>query len=189
MSTMAGRERGFDRDEVPDQATRASWRDGHRATRVADLTATTGVTPPGPCAAFGGERALFAEAVTRYRATCGAFTTRALEEEPTGPRAVERIRDEAATGCTTPGRPPGCPVLGAPGLRDERERAGQGPVAGIRHDVVHGVLPGDTDASAPAAFVAATTGGMSAPTRDGASGDELRRVARTTLLARPAPVP
>lgn len=184
-----GRKRGFDRDEVLDQVVRAFWRDGYRATSVADLTETTGVNPPSLYAAFGDKRALFAEAVTRYQATYGSFTARALEEEPTARRAVERILDEAATEYTTPGRPKGCLVLSAPELHDLRDQAVRAVEAKIRHDVATAALPAGTDAHRLAGFVAAVVRGMSSLARDGATRAELHDVARTAVAAWPAPVP
>ncbi|XVS65147.1 TetR/AcrR family transcriptional regulator [Actinosynnema sp. CA-299493] len=189
MGAVVGRKRGFDRDDVLDQVTRAFWRDGYQATSVADLTATTGVNPPSLYAAFGDKRALFAEAVARYQQTYGAFTARALEEEPTARRAVERILTEAAIEYTTADRPKGCLILSAPELDDLRDQAGQAVEAKIRHDVATGALPAGTDARRLAVFVAATVRGMSSLARDGATRAELHDVARTALSAWPAPVP
>jgi AcrR family transcriptional regulator len=189
MSAMVGRKRGFDRDEVLDQVTRAFWRDGYQATSVADLTATTGVNPPSLYAAFGDKHALFTEAVTRYQQTYGAFTTRALEEEPTARQAVERVLTEAAIEYTTPDRPKGCLVLSAPELNGLREQAIRAFEGKIRHDVATGALPAGTDAHRLALFVAATVRGMSSLARDGATRAELHDVARTALSVWPAPVP
>lgn len=189
MSRMVGRKRGFDRDDVLDQVTRAFWRNGFQATSVADLTGTTGVNPPSLYAAFGDKRTLFAEAVSRYQATYGAFTKRALEEEPTARHAVERILNEAAIEYTTPERPKGCLILSSPELHDLRDQARQAFEAKIRHDVATGALPAGADAHRLALFVAATVRGMSSLARDGATREELRDVARTALSAWPAPVP
>jgi AcrR family transcriptional regulator len=189
MSAMVGRKRGFDRDEVLDQVTRAFWRDGYQATSVADLTATTGVNPPSLYAAFGDKHALFTEAVARYQQTYGAFTTRALEEEPTARQAVERVLTEAAIEYTTPDRPKGCLVLSAPELNGLREQAIRAFEGKIRHDVATGALSAGTDAHRLALFVAATVRGMSSLARDGATRAELHDVARTALSVWPAPVP
>ncbi|MEU4741127.1 TetR/AcrR family transcriptional regulator [Actinosynnema sp. NPDC023658] len=189
MVGVVGRKRGFDRDVVLDQVTRAFWRDGYQATSVADLTEATGVNPPSLYAAFGDKRALFTEAVARYQATYGAFTSRALDEESTARQAVERVLVEAAIEYTTPGRPRGCLVLSAPELHDLRDQALRALEAKIRHDVATGVLPAGTDAHRLAVFVAATARGMSSLARDGATRAELHDVARTALSAWPAPVP
>ncbi|MEU4800830.1 TetR/AcrR family transcriptional regulator [Actinosynnema sp. NPDC023587] len=186
---MAGRKRGFDREAVLDQVTRAFWRAGYDATSVADLTRLTGVNPPNLYAAFGDKKALFAEVVERYRHTYGAFAGRALAEEPTARAAVERILHEAATGYTDPERPRGCLVLSAPELAEHRRAAIDAVEAKISADVAAGVLPGSTDAHGLAVFVAATVHGMSGLARDGATRGELGRVARAALSAWPAPVP
>ncbi|MFE9743579.1 TetR/AcrR family transcriptional regulator [Saccharothrix saharensis] len=189
MSAVVGRKRGFDRDDVLDRIALAFWRDGYQATSVADLTVTTGVNPPSLYAAFGDKHALFTEAVRRYQQTYGAFTARALEEEPTARQAVERVLTEAAVEYTTPGRPKGCLVLTAPELHALREQAREAFEAKIRHDVETGALPAGTDAHRLALFVATVVRGMSSLARDGATRADLHDVARTALSVWPAPVP
>ncbi|MEU6149512.1 TetR/AcrR family transcriptional regulator [Actinosynnema sp. NPDC047251] len=186
---MAGRKRGFDRAEVLDQVMRAFWHAGYDATSVADLTKLTGVNPPSLYAAFGDKKALFAEVVERYQRTYGAFTTRALAEEPTARAAVERILREAATEYTDPERPRGCLVLSAPELAGPRRAEVDAVEARIRADVAAGVLPAATDPHGLAVFVAATLRGMSGLARDGATREELGHVARAALAGWPAPVP
>ncbi|WP_433268242.1 TetR/AcrR family transcriptional regulator [Actinosynnema sp. CS-041913] len=186
---MAGRRRGFDREEVLDQVTRAFWRAGFDATSVADLTRLTGVNPPSLYAAYGDKKALFGEVVERYRRTYGAFTTRAVDEEPTARAAVERVLREAAVEYTDPERPRGCLVFSAPELGDLRAAAVDAIEAKIRHDIAAGVLSADVDAHGLAVFVAATVRGMSGLARDGATREELAHVARVAMSAWPAPVP
>lgn len=189
MRCVAGRRRGFDRDEVLDRVTRAFWHAGFDATSVADLTRLTGVNPPSLYAAFGDKKALFAAVVERYQRTYGAFAARALAEEPTARAAVERILREAATEYTAPDRPRGCLVLSAPELADHRRAAVDALEAKIRSDVTAGVLPDHVDAHGLAVFVTATVRGMSGLARDGATRAELRHIARAAMSAWPAPVP
>ncbi|CAL9639567.1 HTH-type transcriptional repressor ComR [Actinosynnema sp. ALI-1.44] len=186
---MAGRRRGFDREEVLDQVTRAFWRAGYDATSVADLTKLTGVNPPSLYAAFGDKKALFTEVVERYARTYGAFTTRAIAEEPTARRAVERVLREAAVEYTAADRPRGCLILSAPELGHLREAAVAAVEDKIRHDVTTGELPARTDPHALAVYVAAVVRGMSDLARDGATREELRHVAEAAMSAWPPPVP
>lgn len=167
----------------------AFWRAGFDATSVADLTKLTGVNPPSLYAAFGDKKALFAEVVERYQRTYGAFTTRAIEEEPTARAAVERILREAAAEYTDPGHPRGCLVLSAPELGELRAAAIDVVEAKIRRDIAAGVLARDVDAHGLAVFVAVTVRGMSCLARDGATREELAHVARAAMSAWPAPVP
>ncbi|XVV04556.1 TetR/AcrR family transcriptional regulator [Actinosynnema sp. CA-248983] len=186
---MAGRRRGFDREEVLDLVTRAFWRSGYDATSVADLTKLTGVNPPSLYAAFGDKKALFNEVVERYRRTYGAFTTRAVDEEPTARLAVERVLREAAAEYTAEDRPRGCLILSAPELGYLREAAVAALEDKVRHDVATGELPARTDPHALAVYVAAVVRGMSDLARDGATREELRRVAEVAMSAWPSPVP
>ncbi len=186
---MAGRRRGFDREEVLDQVTRAFWRAGYDATSVADLTRLTGVNPPSLYAAFGDKKALFAEVVERYQRTYGAFSARAVAEEPTARDAVGRILREAAVEYTDPERPRGCLVFSAPELGGLRQAALDAVETRIRQDIAVGVLPDTVDAHGLAVFVAATVRGMSGLARDGATREELGHVARAAMSAWPAPVP
>ncbi|MBP2340736.1 AcrR family transcriptional regulator [Saccharothrix coeruleofusca] len=186
---MAGRKRAFDRDEVLDRITMAFWRDGFAATSVADLTALTGVNPPSLYAAFGDKRALFDEAVRHYTAAYGGFIVAALREEPTSRLAIRRLLREAAAEYTRPGRPPGCLVLHAPELAEQRRATAAMVEEKIRHDVRGGALPGTADPHALALLVSAVMRGMSDLARDGATEAELADVAEAALSAWPAPVP
>ncbi|HEX2314642.1 MAG TPA: TetR/AcrR family transcriptional regulator [Thermomonospora sp.] len=191
------RPRAFDRDAALDRAVTEFWRHGYEATSVASLTAAMGIRPPSLYAAFGDKRRLFDEAVARYQRTHGAFTARALAEEPTARRAVERVLREAAVEYSDPAHPPGCMVVSAAtncgpesaevetSLRDLRERSKQAIVSRIREDVAAGRLPPGTDAEGLGAFYAATIQGMSRQAQDGATAKELLRIAELAMAAWP----
>ncbi|MCK2213499.1 TetR/AcrR family transcriptional regulator [Actinomadura sp. ATCC 31491] len=193
------RQRAFDRDTALEQALRAFWRHGYEATSVAELTAAMGIKPPSLYAAFGDKRRLFEEVVARYQRTYGAFTTRALAEEPTGRQAIERVLREAAAEYASDEHPRGCMVISSAVncgpesaeveelLRGFREEAKAALKRRIDEDAAAGRLPAATDTAGLATFYAAVIQGMSTQSRDGAGLAELRRVAALAMAAYPAP--
>ncbi|NUR58426.1 MAG: TetR/AcrR family transcriptional regulator [Catenulispora sp.] len=196
-STPRGRPRGFDRDAALDAALTEFWRHGYEATSIATLTKAMGVNPPSLYAAFGDKRKLFTEAVRRYADTHGDYGARALAR-PTAREAVETLLRLAAAEYTAVHHPPGCLVIDgatnttdasrevAEELRGYREGTKKAFAEKIAADVRAGLLPGDTDAAALAAFYAAVVQGMSTQARDGASEAELQRLADVALMAWPA---
>ncbi|MGK5498514.1 TetR/AcrR family transcriptional regulator [Streptomyces sp. URMC 125] len=193
-----GRPRSFDRDTALEKALRAFWEHGYEATSIADLTRAMGIAAPSLYAAFGDKRTLFEEVVEAYVNRYGGFIGRALAEEPTARRAVERVLREAAAEYTEPGRPPGCLVINAAvnagpasaavveELRAMREANTRAFASRIRAAVADGELPGGTDAAALARFVASVLQGMSQQARDGVGREELEAVAATAMRAWPA---
>jgi AcrR family transcriptional regulator len=193
-----GRPRAFDRDAALDRAMRLFWQHGYEATSLAELTRVMGVNPPSLYAAFGDKRALFTEAVLRYQQTHGAFTIRALEEEPTARAAIERLLREAAASYAEPDHPRGCMIMTAAvncgpqhvdvqnELRDHSATVRRLFTERIAADVAAGLLPAGTDAVTLARFYAATLQGMSSQARDGATAEELDRLATLALHAWPA---
>jgi TetR/AcrR family transcriptional regulator, copper-responsive repressor len=196
MSTR-GRPRAFDREAALERALLTFWEQGYDSTSVADLTSALGIGAPSLYAAFGDKRKLFEEAVGRYQATYGAFTSRALHEETTAYDAIARVLREAAAAYTESGHPHGCLVISAaqntiPASADVHEtlraiRAGnvQALQERIQADVDTGVLPKTTDARGLAVFVGATIQGMSQQSRDGATRSDLESVAELALAAWP----
>jgi TetR/AcrR family transcriptional regulator, copper-responsive repressor len=182
------RPRSFDREQALDRAIEQFWRHGYEATSIASLTAAMGINPPSLYAAFGDKQRLFTEAVERYQRHQGAYAARAIAEEPTARAAIERLLHEVAAEYTDPAHPWGCLIIsaavncGTPAveaqLRDEREATKAAFRARIAAD-----LPAEADALAT--FYAAVVQGMSAQARDGASREELERVADRAMLAWP----
>ncbi|MFI9596954.1 TetR/AcrR family transcriptional regulator [Nonomuraea sp. NPDC052265] len=195
------RQRAFDRDAALESALRAFWKHGYEATSIAELTAAMGIRPPSLYAAFGDKRRLFEEAVRRYQLTYGAFTTRALTEEPTGRRAVERVLRESAAEYAGADHPPGCLIISAAVncgpesaeveelLRGFREEAKAAIRRRIDDDVAAGRLAPGTDTGALATFFASVIQGMSTQSRDGAPYADLLGVAELAMTAYPPPTP
>ncbi|NUR29739.1 MAG: TetR/AcrR family transcriptional regulator [Catenulispora sp.] len=194
--TTRGRPRGFDRDAALDAALIEFWRHGYEATSIATLTKAMGINPPSLYAAFGDKRQLFGEAVQRYAQTHGDYGARALAE-PTARATVETMLRLAAAAYTTKDHPPGCLVIDgatntteasqdvAQELRGYREGTKKAIADKITTDIHAGLLPADTDATALATFYSSVIQGMSTQARDGASEDDLQRVADVALKAWP----
>lgn len=194
-----GRPRSFDRATALERAIQTFWEQGYEATSIADLTQAMGIGAPSLYAAFGDKKTLFTEVVEEYGQTYGAFLGRALEEEPTARRGVERMLREAAVEYTAAGHPHGCLVIAAAtnvgsasadvmeALRMRREANSLAMERAIAADVAAGELPPDVDPRALARFTAATVQGMSQQARDGASREDLEAVAELALRAWPGP--
>jgi AcrR family transcriptional regulator len=194
-----GRPRSFDRDAALERALLVFWEHGYDATSLALLTDAMGIGPPSLYAAFGDKRKLFEEALDRYLHTHGAFTKRALEEEPTARGAVERLLREAAVAYTGPRHPPGCLLISAATncapqsaqiktrLRNIRAQGDLALEQKLATATRVGELPADTDIHGLARFYAATLQGMSAQACDGATRAELEAIATAALRAWPSP--
>jgi AcrR family transcriptional regulator len=192
-----GRPRSFDREQALQCAVDVFWEHGYDATSVALLSQAMGITTPSLYSAFGDKRTLFLEALDRYLTTFGAFTVRALTEEPTAQRAITRLLHEAADAYTRPDHPQGCLLISAATnctpqsddikakLRDIRGAGANALEEKITAAIGAGELPADTDARALGAHYSAVIQGMSAKARDGATRDVLHDIAATAMRAWP----
>ncbi|MGW1374382.1 TetR/AcrR family transcriptional regulator [Streptomyces sp. NPDC002446] len=192
-----GRPRSFDRETALEQAVRSFWEQGYEATSISDLTRAMGISAPSLYAAFGDKQALFGEVVAEYGRLYGGFIARAMAEEPTARRGVDRALREAAVEYTLPGRPRGCLVISAAlntspasaevadSLREMRLSNIREIAGAVRADIAAGELPADTDAHALAGYVGAVLQGMSQQARDGAEAAELAAIADLAMRAWP----
>ncbi|MFM9366832.1 TetR/AcrR family transcriptional regulator [Streptomyces sp. Da 82-17] len=190
-----GRPRSFDREQALRQAIWTFWERGYEATSVADLTRAMGIGPPSLYAAFGDKRTLFEEVLEEYVKSYGEFGTRALDEEPTARAGFARMLREAAAEFAAPGRPHGCLVIHAAtncttpeveeALRERRNANIADFESRIRAALAARELPEDCDPAALARYTAAVFQGMSQQSRDGASREDLERVADLAMTAWP----
>ncbi|HEY8986269.1 MAG TPA: TetR/AcrR family transcriptional regulator [Streptomyces sp.] len=198
-TTKRGRPRSFDREVALARATLLFWQHGYEGTSIADLTAAMGVSPPSLYAAFGDKRALFTEVVERYGDTFGAFMENALDRESDARAGFARMLDEAAVSYTDPEHPAGCLIISAavnysPGTADVEEDLRARRTANVRSfekrltaAQERGTLAESADPRALAVYFAAVVQGMSQQARDGATAEELRRVAEYAMTAWPEP--
>ena len=192
-----GRPRTFDREQALLRAVDVFWEHGYDATSVALLSQAMGITTPSLYSAFGDKRTLFLEVLDHYLDTFGAFSVRAVTEEPTAHRAITRLLHDAAVAYTRPDHPHGCLLITAATnctpqsddikahLRRLRSAGASGLEEKIAAAIVADELPVDTDAHALAVFYSAVIQGMSAKARDGATRDDLLSIAATALRAWP----
>ncbi|MEP0248390.1 MULTISPECIES: TetR/AcrR family transcriptional regulator [Alphaproteobacteria] len=192
---MAGRPREFDRDAALAKARDAFWSRGYEGVSMADLVETLGIASARIYAAFGSKEKLFQEAVALYDEGEGGFATRALAEEPTAARAIERSLREAVETYTRKGRPQGCMVVSAAtncaaeneGVREflanYRRRRTASLVERLARAVTEGELRPDTDAQALGDYYATVLHGLSVQARDGVSRKRLMATIPTAMFA------
>jgi AcrR family transcriptional regulator len=176
---MAGRPREFDRDQALRTAQEAFWTRGYEGTSMADLVSALGLASARIYAAFGSKQDLFREAIALYEANEGSFGTRALAEEATARRSIERMLNEAVEIYTRPGRPKGCMVVSAATncavendqvlqwLAERRRARTASIVARLKRAVQDGELNPDTDTQALGDYYATFMHGLSVQARDG----------------------
>jgi AcrR family transcriptional regulator len=182
---MAGRPREFDREMALRKARDAFWDRGYEGTSMADLVSALGIASARIYAAFGSKEELFRETVALYEAEEGGFADRALDEEPTAWRAIERMLRDAVDTYTKRGRPKGCMVVSAAtncsnsneAVRSwlaEHRRARTASIIGrLRAAVERGELPESTNVQALGDCFAALLHGLSVQARVGISKERL----------------
>ncbi|RUW62198.1 TetR/AcrR family transcriptional regulator [Mesorhizobium sp. M7A.F.Ca.US.008.03.1.1] len=192
---MAGRPREFDRDQALEKAQDAFWTRGYEGTSMADLVSTLGIASARIYAAFGSKEDLFREAVGLYEANEGGFATRALAQEPTARRVIERMLREAVETYTRPGRPQGCMVVSAATncavendrllewLAEHRRARTVSIVERLNEAVRDGELKPDTDARALGDYYAALLHGLSVQARDGVPKERLHDLVTVAMQA------
>jgi AcrR family transcriptional regulator len=175
-----GRPLSFDRETALEKAMHIFWEKGYEAASIADLTAAMGITPPSLYTAFGDKERLFLEAIEAYGRGPGAFGARALAEEPTARRAVQRLLDEAAAELTQDCHPLGCMMVCSvaavhvqAALTRRRALGVESMQARIQRGIEEGELPASADAGALANFYATVYQGMSMQAKDGATRESL----------------
>lgn len=195
-----GRPLSFDRDTALENAMHVFWERGYEAASIADLTAAMGITPPSLYTAFGDKERLFLEAIERYGKGPGGYAARALAEEPTAHRAIERLMLEAAEELTRPCHPLGCMMVMATtncsiaaehvqNALAKRRALGVGLMQErIQRGIDEGELPAATDAHALANFYATVHQGMSMQAKDGASKRSLLATVATAMRSWPGAV-
>ncbi|BBX37176.1 TetR family transcriptional regulator [Mycolicibacterium mageritense] len=172
------------------------WEHGYESTSMSDLVSATGLASARLYAAYGSKEALFREAIERYEQQEGGFADRALAEEPTARRAIERILREAVDVYTQRGAR-GCMVVSSATncspandavrqwLAEHRRKRTDSLVERLRIAVAAGELREGTDAQALGDTYAVMLHGISVQARDGVPRERLLALIEPamTLLA------
>lgn len=187
------RPREFDRDQALLKARDAFWSRGYEATSISDLVDVLGLASARIYAAFGSKEDLFREAIGLYETTEGSFVPRALANEPTARKAIERMLRDAIEIYTTPGRAWGCMVVSAATncttdndrvrewLADRRRHQTAAIVERLAQGVRDGDLAPGTDTEALGHYFSTLMHGLSIEARDGVSGRQLSDAAGYAL--------
>jgi AcrR family transcriptional regulator len=190
---MAGRPREFDRDAALVKARDLFWSRGYEGVSMADLVQELGLASARIYAAFDSKEGLFREAIELYEAQEGGFADRALSEEPTAVRAIERMFLEAIELYTHKQGPRGCMVVSAATnctnqnesvkewLAGHRRARTASIVNRIRRGVESGELTKETDAESLGDLFAAALHGVSVQARDGITRKRLAATVRPLL--------
>jgi len=90
-----GRPRAYDPDAALARAMAVFWDGGYSATSLDDLSAGMGMNRPSLYGAFGDKRALYRQALERYRAMSEAAMQEALVYDKPLREALRRVYDKA----------------------------------------------------------------------------------------------
>jgi AcrR family transcriptional regulator len=172
------------------------WAKGYEGASLSDLTRAMRINRPSLYAAFGNKEELFRKVLDRYVNGPLAYFGEALAA-PKARDVVEQIFFGAARMAGDPRFPPGClMVQGALAVGNSagsvrKETAGRraaGEVA-LRRRLQRAKREGDlaknADPAELARYVMTVLRGMAVQGADGASPDQLRRVAQVALRAWP----
>jgi AcrR family transcriptional regulator len=185
---MAGRPREFDRGTALANARDLFWERGYEGVSMADLVSKLGLASARIYAAFGSKEDLFREAIELYESREGGFADRALAEEPTVIRAIERMFREGVEVYTRKQGPRGCMVVSAATncssendrvrkwLEEHRRSRTASIVKRMKKAVRNGELREDADAQSLGDLCASLLHGISVQARDGASRERLLAV-------------
>ena len=194
---VRGRPRSFDCDLALAKALQVFWRKGYAGASLADLTRAMGINRPSLYAAYGDKEQLFRKALDKYVRQQEAYLREALGEPRVRDAVWKLLLGAAESMCAGAGHPAGCLLVQgsmASGREDEaitrelarRRSANEAMIRErMRRAQKEGELSSDRDADAIAKYVATLTLGMAVQAASGASREQLRQIAETTLRAWP----
>jgi AcrR family transcriptional regulator len=195
-TAQPGRPREFDPDAALERAMHVFWTKGYEGASLSDLTRAMRINRPSLYAAFGNKEQLFRKVLDRYVDGPLAYFGKAL----TAPKArdvVEQMFFGAARMASDPRLPSGClMVQGALAVGNaagsvRKEAAGRRATSevALRRRLQRAKREGDlaknADAAELARYVMTVLQGMAVQGADGATPDQLRRVAQLALRAWP----
>jgi len=198
---ITGRPREFDRDAALHAAMRLFWRKGFQSVSMTDLCDVMHIRSPSLYAAYGSKEALYLEAIHRYAATHGAELWDRVGNAESARAGVEAMLMAATE--MLPGSadgPPGCMAMLAAlsddwpqAITDAAREMRDGSLERLRwrlkSAVQDGELPIDTDIDGTSRLFFGIFQGMAAQAKDGASSQQLKKVAARAMAAWPAASP
>src|SRR5437879_553680 len=194
--TQRGRPRAFDPDAALERAMHVFWAKGYEGAALSDLTRAMRINRPSLYAAFGNKEQLFRKVLDRYMDGPLAFFQKALAARKARD-VIEQIFLGAANMAGDPRTPAGCLVVqGALACGDaagsvRKEIAARRAAAKValsrrfQRAKREGDLPKNADPTELSHYVMTVLHGMAVQGADGASRDQLRRVAQIALRAWP----
>jgi AcrR family transcriptional regulator len=172
------------------------WAKGYEGASLSELTRAMRINRPSLYAAFGNKEQLFRKVLDRYMDGPLAYFGEALAA-PKARDVIEEIFLGAARMAGDPRIPAGCLMVqgalavgdAASSVRKEAAARRAGAEVALRHRLQRakreGDLPSNADPAELARYVMTVLQGMAIQGADGASRDQLRRVAQVALRAWP----
>jgi AcrR family transcriptional regulator len=191
-----GRPRAFDADVALERAMHVFWAKGYEGAALSDLTRAMRINRPSLYAAFGNQEQLFRKVLDRYMNGPLAFFGKALGAAKARD-VIEQILFGAANMPSDPRTPAGCLVVqgalacgdAAGSVRKEIAARRDAAKVALRRRLQRakreGDLPPNADPAQLSHYVMTVLHGMAVQGADGASPDQLRRVAKIALRAWP----
>jgi AcrR family transcriptional regulator len=192
IESKIGRPRGFDENAALEAAMRVFWEKSYEGATLSDLTSAMGINRSSMYAAFGDKAALFRRAMERYREGPMRYIRDALEK-PVLRDAVASLLNGTVLFLSQPGHPRGCLSIQAAlacGVDSEPiqqamvewRKAGE---EALRKRFVKarraGELPRDISPADLARFIATVMAGLAVQAVNGATHDEMKRIADLAL--------
>ena len=187
-----GRPRGFDENAALEAAMRVFWEKSYEGATLSDLTSAMGINRSSMYAAFGDKAALFRRAVERYGEGPARYIRDALEQ-PVLRDVVADLLHGAVLFLSQPGYPRGCLSVRAAlacGVDAEPIQKAmvewrKGGEEALRKRFVKaqraGELPRDISPADLARFIATVMAGLTVQAVNGATRDEMKRIADLVL--------
>jgi AcrR family transcriptional regulator len=189
-----GRPRAFDPNVALDRAMHVFWAKGYEGASLSNLTRAMRINRPSLYAAFGNKEQLFRKVLDRYMNGPVAWFGKALAA-PKARDVVEQIFLGAARMAEDPRIPPGCLLVqgalayGNVSARKEVAARRAAVEVALRRRFQRakreGDLPKNADPGELAHYVVTVVRGMAVQSADGASRDQLHRVAQIALRVWP----
>jgi AcrR family transcriptional regulator len=191
-----GRPRAFNPDAALDRAMHVFWAKGYEGASLSDLTRAMRINRPSLYAAFGNKEQLFRKVLDRYASGPLAYFDKALKA-PKARDVVEQILFGAARMANDPRLPAGCLMVqgalacgdSAGSVRKETAARRAASEIALRRRLQRakreGDLPRNANPAELARYVMTVLQGMAVQGADGASPDQLRRIAQVALRVWP----